>query len=142
MEGTSEKDGWENGDHRRWLRLHLNCFPARSAVSWMVRKGYASSREHAVTLGRALVEAGEIYHVSLEREFNDNDDLFRFVRQSVLVPSTRVGNDNSLLSSPVVTEDGHVVVRLGSALPLSRVSLSLSFSLLRIHTRTHGPLAA
>jgi hypothetical protein len=64
-------------ERRYRLKWYPNCFVGSEAVDWLVR-GYGLSREEAVDLGQALLEAGAIHHVVKERPFLDGTFFYRF----------------------------------------------------------------
>lgn len=68
------------GDHNTGTRLHKDCFVASEAIDYLVSFGHASSREHAVQLGRELQERQIIKHVSVGCAFSDDSECFRFVK--------------------------------------------------------------
>ncbi|OQR80454.1 hypothetical protein THRCLA_12063, partial [Thraustotheca clavata] len=75
--------GVEIKDRRVNLRTHEHCFVGSEAVTWLVENGYATSREAAVELGRNLVCAGLMNHVSDNEHFIDKMVFYRFVEDEV-----------------------------------------------------------
>jgi Domain found in Dishevelled, Egl-10, and Pleckstrin (DEP) len=63
-------------DRRFRLKLYSEVFVAREAYTWMQRILLMSSEE-ALLAGRAMQEAGLIYHVVREQDFADEEFFFR-----------------------------------------------------------------
>mmetsp|Transcript_4592 Transcript_4592/g.6135 ORF Transcript_4592/g.6135 Transcript_4592/m.6135 type:complete len:646 (-) Transcript_4592:91-2028(-) len=65
-------------DRRYRLSTYKNCFVGSDAVSQMVKIGLAENREEAVKVGQALLEVGEVNHVTRDHEFKDEALFYRF----------------------------------------------------------------
>ena len=77
-------------------RLHRSSFLANSAVDFLTARGFAASREEAVSIGRRMVKYGLIKHVTEGSKFRDAYLYFRFQEddEGNLAPSN-AGNGGS-----------------------------------------------
>lgn len=74
--------GVEVKDRRYHLRVYPQCFVANEAVSYLVKSGYAKTREQAVMLGMRLQqERNLIRHVTDDHLFKDEYLFFVFIPQ-------------------------------------------------------------
>jgi hypothetical protein len=64
--------------NRRFLRVHAMSFPGVALVHLLVKHGQAADRSAAVAIGKSLVKANHIHHVSDAGDFSDSQQLFRF----------------------------------------------------------------
>jgi hypothetical protein len=53
------------------LKTYEDVIVGREVVDYMMQTGLASTREQCVRKGRSLVEAGLIYHVTFDHDFQD-----------------------------------------------------------------------
>ena len=66
-------------DRKYHFTTYPQCFIASDMASWFVQKGFASDRNEAVLLGRALVANLQIVHVCRDHDFKDKMLFFRFM---------------------------------------------------------------
>jgi hypothetical protein len=53
------------------LKKYEDVLVGREVVDYMMQSGLASTREQCVRKGRSLIEAGLIYHVTFDHDFQD-----------------------------------------------------------------------
>eukprot|EP00127_Corallochytrium_limacisporum_P003183 Clim_evm32s147 gene=Clim_evmTU32s147 len=63
-------------DRRYRLKIYRNCFAGSDAVTWLVNRGYALSRQEAVTIAKRMIQAGMIVHCAGERNFKDDGNCY------------------------------------------------------------------
>jgi hypothetical protein len=74
---------FEDGIQRQSLRYHFrvyhDVFKGTDAVTFLVQNGYATSREHAVMIGRRLAEGMKLFeHVARKHRFEDKPYFYIF----------------------------------------------------------------
>ena len=87
--------------HLHRLRVYRECFVGAQAVDWIVREQRVS-RAEAVRLGRHLLAAGLICHVSNEHDFDDSWLFYRLVpppAETPLGPVTTASLRQALLAA-------------------------------------------
>lgn len=72
------EDGLTIKSRNRWFTSYPKSFHGDDAITWMVEKGKAASREEAIELGKQIIEADLAHHVADDAGFSDNRALFRF----------------------------------------------------------------
>jgi len=70
--------------------LEGRSFTGTELVEWMLQQPVVSSREDAVSLGKILLAAGVIMHISQEHHFYDLDYRYRFQNFDVSFDYLRV----------------------------------------------------
>ena len=86
---SDERDGVRVGRRKHRFKQYRNVFVGKEAVDWMLENGHADTREQAVKLGRQLVKHGQVAHVTMERNFEDAHQFYRFLQDEIdpaLVP--------------------------------------------------------
>eukprot|EP00051_Salpingoeca_urceolata_P015110 m.193505 g.193505 ORF g.193505 m.193505 type:complete len:1365 (-) comp18294_c0_seq6:248-4342(-) len=66
-------------DHSQLRKTYPSSFLGTDFVDVCIERGFAPSRDHAVLLGQALLEAGFLDHVTREHGFKDKPLLYQFV---------------------------------------------------------------
>jgi hypothetical protein len=63
--------------NRYWgLRKYYHIMQGYQIVDWMVDTGRANTRMEAVMIGQTILEAGLLYHVTLEHNFSDKSYFY------------------------------------------------------------------
>lgn len=78
--GLDLRKGVRIRNYRRLFRLHQNCFLGSDAVKFLVEKKLAVDERDAVLLGRKLLRNGLFRHVTNERDFKNEKELYRFTQ--------------------------------------------------------------
>ena len=73
------KAGVPTNDRKYRRKTYKQCFVGEEAVTWFVDQGYATTREDAVDLGKAVQRSNIFDHVCGDHEFSDGHLLFRFL---------------------------------------------------------------
>lgn len=86
--------------NRSWMkRVHRDCFIGSEAVDFLVTQGLVDSREHAVTIGRAMVAKKMIRHVTDQQKFRDSYLYYRFSEddlESSVLAASNAGNGSGI----------------------------------------------
>ena len=65
-------------DRTYHLKTYEDCFTGTEATDWLVSSAAARDRDQAVMIGKVLVGAGYIHHVTRDHDFKDQELFYRF----------------------------------------------------------------
>jgi hypothetical protein len=64
--------------HDRWyhFKIYKKCFVGKRAAEWLIEQGEATSVEDTIVIGRRMVAAGLMWHVTGDHDFQVDKKLF------------------------------------------------------------------
>lgn len=94
------------------FRSYENAFVGSEAVDWLIKNGYAKSRDEAVVIGEKLITLDIIHHITYSHHFKDEPIYYRFKEDDPFEVKLKIGDNisvSSLLTSCGVTQHGYVL---------------------------------